>query len=322
MCNSDKHTIAIDFDGVIHQYNQPWVDEATIPDPPVPGAFEALEQYLKVYNVVIFSTRLRLAEGKRAMLAWFDRHGFPLPLLLELGWSFTKVPAKVYIDDRGFRFTGKFPTAGELQDVFLPWNKKSEGYYRDSKEDDAAYLEALGKSKLVQQVAKYQPGKTAHQVRIEEFMKLAEQEIPSSPQLPSEGVRLLRAKLILEEALETVKALGVKLVVGGVVDWDGDDLALVLDESSEWLGCDPALLTKERTAQLLAEIADGCADLSVVSIGTLSACGIADAEVLREVDRTNLEKFGPGGHKREDGKWVKPENWQPPRLKQIISRQV
>ncbi|RME85522.1 MAG: hypothetical protein D6785_04320, partial [Planctomycetota bacterium] len=50
--------------------------------------------------------------------------------------------------------------------------------------------------------------KSPHQKRVEEFMRLAGQEIPEVPTLPDEKTRLLRSKLILEEALETIHALG------------------------------------------------------------------------------------------------------------------
>jgi len=71
----------------------------------------------------------------------------------------------------------------------------------------------------------------------------------------------------------------------------------------------------------LIEIADGCADISVVTIGTLSACGI-DAEPLLElVDRNNLAKFGPGHSRREDGKLIKPPGHKPPDIAGLLESQ-
>lgn len=57
------------------------------------------------------------------------------------------------------------------------------------------------------------------------------------------------------------------------------------------------------------------------SIGTLSACGIAYAPILREVDDANLRKFGPGGRRREDGKWLKPPDWEPPKIRERLEEQ-
>jgi hypothetical protein len=50
--------------------------------------------------------------------------------------------------------------------------------------------------------------KSAHQQRVEKFMALANQEVPSRPTMPDEKTRRFRAKIILEEALETIKGLG------------------------------------------------------------------------------------------------------------------
>jgi predicted HAD superfamily Cof-like phosphohydrolase len=148
---------------------------------------------------------------------------------------------------------------------------------------------------------------TKHQRRVEEFMRLAEQEVPKTPTIPSEEVRILRAKLIMEEAFETIeKGLGVSIEVGV-----GISVETNIDSLTFRLNGEPNLL----------EIADGCADLSVVTIGTLSACGIKDGPLLREVDRTNLMKFEEGGYKREDGKWIKPSDWIPPNIPRILERQ-
>jgi hypothetical protein len=58
--------------------------------------------------------------------------------------------------------------------------------------------------------------KTQHQLRIEEMMRKAEQGLPQVPTAPSIDVRLLRAKLILEEAIETIrKGLGVQILARG-----------------------------------------------------------------------------------------------------------
>jgi len=50
-----------------------------------------------------------------------------------------------------------------------------------------------------------------HYNRIKEFMKLAGQDTPKKPIEPSSEIRKLRAKLILEEALETISALGFEV---------------------------------------------------------------------------------------------------------------
>lgn len=151
---------------------------------------------------------------------------------------------------------------------------------------------------------------TEHAQRIAEFMRIAGQKIPAAPTIPTSDVRLLRAKMILEEAIETIEALGVGVSVG----WSEAEGPFDLD----MLNCDFSI----RGDANLTEVADGCADISVVTIGTLLACGIADDAVLREVDASNLRKFGPGGYRREDGKWMKPAGWTPPDLARVLVEQV
>jgi predicted HAD superfamily Cof-like phosphohydrolase len=141
-------------------------------------------------------------------------------------------------------------------------------------------------------------------------MQRVGQDTPSRPEIPDENIRLLRAKLILEEALETITALGV----GVDVTTDGHT-ATVNDASTE--------LTFGIAGEVdLEGVVDGCADISVVTVGTLIAFGVDDEPVLREVDEANLRKFEPGSYMREDGKWIKPPGWTPPDIEGVLRRQV
>ena len=136
--------------------------------------------------------------------------------------------------------------------------------------------------------------KTGHYNRVLKFMKLAGQDTPASPVLPSEDVRRLRARLILEECLETIKALGYHATV-----IPGQTVVLTIN------GC-------ARSAADLVEVVDGCCDIKVVTTGTLIACGIPDKYVQQLVDENNLAKFGPGGYRDAGGKWIKPPGHMPP----------
>jgi hypothetical protein len=114
-------TVAVDFDGVIHSYTSPWVAAAVIPDPPVEGAIEWLNQIRQTYEVVIFTTRGESYEGATAVREWLIEHG------LEDGdgqvvVTAVKPKALIYIDDRAWRFEGTFPTADEIHTA-RPWNK-------------------------------------------------------------------------------------------------------------------------------------------------------------------------------------------------------
>ena len=145
---------------------------------------------------------------------------------------------------------------------------------------------------------------TAHYKRVQAFMQKAGQQTPQRVTVPDEATRVLRAKLIVEEALETVRALGVRA--------SACDASLEMD-----------LLDFEAAGTVdLEGVADGCADISVVTIGTLVAFGIDDERLLEEVDRANLRKFGPGAHVREDGKWMKPPDWSPPDIAGVLGQRA
>lgn len=145
--------------------------------------------------------------------------------------------------------------------------------------------------------------KTRHQERVEEFMRKAGQQVPAFVIVPDLDVRRLRAKLTLEECIEKINALGFSVIDAGgdVVTKD----ALIVETSA----CD------------LIEVVDGCADMKVIATGTLSAFGIKDSSIQKEVDQSNLAKFGEGGYQRDDGKWIKPADWKPPRIAELLKDQ-
>lgn len=144
--------------------------------------------------------------------------------------------------------------------------------------------------------------KTLHQTMVDKFMGLAKQELPESPCIPSREVRELRAKLIYEEAIETINGLGFSVVY------------LENHNHPDQIGLH---LVEDREPNLV-EIIDGCCDLKVVTTGTLSACGVPDLPFQVAVDTNNLAKFGPGHSWREDGKLIKPPGHQPPDIQGIL----
>lgn len=139
--------------------------------------------------------------------------------------------------------------------------------------------------------------KSTHQLRVEDFMNRAKQEVPTEPTVPDAASRELRAKLILEEALETVEALGFDATVQ-----DGK-----------------MSLAPNAAGPDLVGIIDGCCDIKVVTTGTLSSCGLPDELFQKEVDENNLSKFAPGHSFREDGKLIKPPNFTGPKIKEMLA---
>lgn len=130
---------------------------------------------------------------------------------------------------------------------------------------------------------------------VKEFMDKAGQITSLEPRVPSSEERVLRAKLIFEEAIETIRALGVDYV-------DGQPIDLGVEHYN------------------ILEVLDGACDITVVTNGTLIACGLTNVfpEALRRVNENNLTKVGEGSYLREDGKVMKPPNYKPVNLKDLI----
>lgn len=132
------------------------------------------------------------------------------------------------------------------------------------------------------------------------------QAIPAPYTVPPEETRILRARLILEEALETIEGLGIRLVLQS----DGSN-QYVIDSISE-------LEFEAWKEPDLDKIIDGCCDLNYVSIGTLCACGVSDRAHMNAVDTANNAKF-PGGKAvaNEHGKFQKPPGWEAPNHEKV-----
>ena len=103
-------------------------------------------------------------------------------------------------------------------------------------------------------------------------------------------VRLLRARLILEEAIEVIDALGFHIEDGHLVPTDG------------WTG---DLKGYEHLAKELA-------DLKVVTYGTDDVFEIPAERAFNEVMRSNMSKLGEDGNPvyRADGKVLKGPNYR------------
>lgn len=156
---SKKLRIAVDFDGVIHAYTSKWTTPDEISDAPVEGAFAWLRELLAAgHAVVIYSCRFttrfnavaglfvlndedaspngmdstdeELAERVHAMNNWFaiyDGEDICADLNFHIFTGQGKPHANVYVDDRGFRFEGTFPTLAQLAALNTTWNHGHHG---------------------------------------------------------------------------------------------------------------------------------------------------------------------------------------------------
>lgn len=107
----------------------------------------------------------------------------------------------------------------------------------------------------------------------------------------------LRAEIIMEEARETAEAL------------TGLPWSYACDKTAEPKPPDILL------------VADGCADIAVVTLGTAVTCGFDLTDVFWEVQTSNWKKLAPGATMREDGKLVKPPDFTPPDIAGVLRKQ-
>lgn len=131
------------------------------------------------------------------------------------------------------------------------------------------------------------------------FMRAFGQKVRTTPTADiTEHERILRVRLVMEEALEFAAAMGFDVFVEPGHKGEEHDLQL----SDTGNGVD------------LVEAADAIADILVVTYGSGNTLGIPTADVFHEVHRSNMDKLGPDGQPivREDGKVIKPEGWQKP----------
>ena len=118
-----RETVCVDFDGVIHSYRSGWLGGTVIPDPPVPGAIDWLTQIAERYEIAILSTRTAEAGAVDAMREYLRAHGLAPAIVERIHFARSKPPARIYVDDRGWRFEGTFPSLDEIRS-FRPWIKK------------------------------------------------------------------------------------------------------------------------------------------------------------------------------------------------------
>lgn len=143
-----KPILCLDFDGVINSYESGWRGANVIPDPPVPGAIEALLAYTRHFTVCIHSSRFNVASHcpptekwniktpMEAVKDWLTIHGVSATLIVMdadrcvrdpvdgmILLCATKPSAFVTLDDRALTFNGVWPEPGTIL-AFVPWYKK------------------------------------------------------------------------------------------------------------------------------------------------------------------------------------------------------
>ena len=115
-----RKKVIVDFDGVLHAYKTPWTCPEEIHDGPAKGALEAVQSYIDAgFEVVVMSSRARTLGGESAICRWLSENGFPTLRVTDV-----KEGGVLYIDDRGYHFTGSNWPSAEFVRNFKPWNKQ------------------------------------------------------------------------------------------------------------------------------------------------------------------------------------------------------
>lgn len=147
--------------------------------------------------------------------------------------------------------------------------------------------------------------------QMREFHAMAGATIGRQPGVLNTKDASLRARLIIEEAMETALALLMMNESDSAVA--AIDLWTMIDSLIK--GC----IDKSRQIQspndALVESIDGCVDLAYVTIGTNVSMGVSLDPFWNEVHRSNMSK---AGGPVVEGKLMKPRGWYPPRIAELL----
>ena len=117
----ELNNIAIDFDGVIHNFDKGWHD-GTCYGEPLPGSLEAIKILSKKYNIIIFTAKAKNNRplvndktGTELVKEWLEKYN-----VMQYVQDITseKPRAKIYIDDNGYRFSSWGKTLNDLEEIF------------------------------------------------------------------------------------------------------------------------------------------------------------------------------------------------------------
>jgi len=103
----DSKNLAIDFDGVIHNFDKGYYD-GTCYGEPIEGSLEAIKSLSKKYKIIIFTAKAKpsrpLVNGKTGtelVKEWLENYNV-LQYISEI--TSEKPRSQIYIDDKGYHF--------------------------------------------------------------------------------------------------------------------------------------------------------------------------------------------------------------------------
>jgi len=148
----------------------------------------------------------------------------------------------------------------------------------------------------------------SNSMKVADFMRAARQPVRTEITMPTEAERLLRVRLVIEEALEFAEAMGVR-VTGVATDLHAHNEHSVQVEIVDDVGVD------------IVEAADALADSLYVVYGSGWTLGLPLQDVFDEVHRSNMAKVDDSTGfcvVSPDGKVLKPQGWTPPDVASVL----
>lgn len=129
-----KPIICLDFDGVIHSYENGW-QEGVIYGHVTEGFFDWVEEAVQHFDLHIYSSRSKTAAGRLKMQEWLVKevgHWAPawqakeiVAFIEQFTFSHEKPPAFLTIDDRAMTFEGSWADFHPEEIIqFKPWNQR------------------------------------------------------------------------------------------------------------------------------------------------------------------------------------------------------
>lgn len=123
--------------------------------------------------------------------------------------------------------------------------------------------------------------------------------------VPSKERIQLCAALCMEETIEGLEAMGAS-------ETTIDLLKLVAKD---------AIASIDPKRVVLKDVADALGDSDYVNEWARCEFGIHGGPFAAEIQRTNMEKFGPGSSFSPAGKVQKPPGWKPPDMAKVLANQ-
>jgi len=118
---TDLKNIAIDFDGVIHNWDKGWHD-GTCYGEPIEGAIDSIKELSKDYNIIIFTAKAKpsrpLVNGKTGtelVQEWLEKYNV-MQYVKDI--TAEKPRSQIYIDDKGYHFQNWNDTLKYLKENF------------------------------------------------------------------------------------------------------------------------------------------------------------------------------------------------------------